>query len=267
MNEQNIIGLVAGRGCLPKDVLVNMKERPVIAAVVGLKGEVDPQLSQFADYYQELPVTQLGAIIGFFKSLNISEVVFAGKVSKEGLFQGGFDAVFQRLLQELPEKNDDAILLAVVKEFEKNELMVAKQTDYLQQCLAQTGSIVGQITAAEMADVQLGFRIAKAMGGLDIGQSVVVKRGVILAVEAIEGTDQAIKRGGVLGGQGAVVVKVSKPSQDERFDVPTIGKSTIMSMIDVGATVLGIEAQKTLITEREQLLELALANQIKIVAV
>ncbi|HEX7712786.1 MAG TPA: LpxI family protein, partial [Bacillota bacterium] len=116
-------------------------------------------------------------------------------------------------------------------------------------------------------DVRLGFRVAKNMGGLDIGQSVVVKQGVVLAVEAIEGTDQAIRRGGSLGGPGSVVVKVSKPQQDERFDVPTVGKSTVESMIAAGSGVLGIEARKTLVTEQKDLMELAVRHQLKIVAI
>jgi UDP-2,3-diacylglucosamine hydrolase len=247
--DKKKIGLVAGRGYLPLEVLSEIKKRSATSVVVGLKGEVDPKISGLADHYQELATGHLGEIIGFLKSFDIQELVLAGKVTKETLFHGGFDPVFLQLLQELPEKNDDAILKGVVNEFNKNGLPVAKQTDYLHHLLAEPGPIAGEITEDESADVKLGYRVAKAIGGLDIGQSVVVKRGVVLAVEAIEGTDQAIIRGGKLGGPGTVVVKVSKPNQDERFDVPTIGKSTIKSMIIAQATVLGIEAQKTLITE------------------
>ena len=110
-------------------------------------------------------------------------------------------------------------------------------------------------------------RMAKASGDLDIGQTVVVKNGVVLAVEAIEGTDRAIIRGGELGGPGSVVVKVSKPRQDERFDVPTVGKGTLESMIEAKATILAVEAEKTLLTEKEFVLEMAESNGIKIVAV
>jgi DUF1009 family protein len=265
--DKKKIGLVAGRGYLPLEVLSEIKKRSATSVVVGIKGEVIPEISGLADYYQELAVGHLGEIISFLKSFDIQELVLAGKVTKETLFHGGFDPVFQQLLQELPEKNDDAILLGVVNEFNQNGLSVAKQTDYLHHLLAEPGPIIGEITKDESADVQLGYRVAKAIGGLDIGQSVVVKRGVVLAVEAIEGTDQVIIRGGKLGGPGTVVVKVSKPNQDERFDVPTIGKSTIESMIIAQATVLGIEAQKTLITEGNQLFELATRDKIKIVAV
>lgn len=267
MIEQKKIGLIAGRGNLPFEVLAEIKKRAAISVVVGVKGEVNPEINRLADHYQELGVGHLGAIIDFLKSHRIHQLVFAGKVSKEALFHGGFDAKLQQLLQSLPQKNDDAILLAIVKEFEKNGVPVAKQTDYLKHLLAKPGPIIGEVTALELADIQFGFRIAKAIGGLDIGQSVIVKQGVILAVEAIEGTDQSIIRGGKLGGPGTVVVKVSKPNQDERFDVPTIGKSTIESMINAGATVLGVEAHKTLITEEKQLSELALLHKIRLIAV
>ena len=264
---QKNIGLVAGRGHLPFEVLEEIKRRGARSLVGGLRGEVDTGVPGMADEYQELSVCRLGDIIGYFKSFEIAEVVFAGKVCKEALFQNDFDPVFLAVLKNLPEKNDDAILLAVVKEFEKNGLLVAKQTDYLQRLLAQPGPVIGEVTEREMDDVRLGFRVAKAIGGMDIGQSVVVKQGVVLAVEAIEGTDQAIIRGGKLGGAGAVVVKVSKPFQDERFDVPTVGKSTIDSMISIQAAVLGVEAQKTLITEKKEFLELAASHKIKIIAV
>jgi DUF1009 family protein len=267
MAEQKVIGLIAGRGNLPVEVLAEIKRRGAISVVAGVKGEAGPELRELADHYRELPVGHLGENIDYLKSYPVHEVVMAGKVTKEAIFQGGFDLKFQQLLQNLPEKNDDAILLAIVKEFEKNGLPIAKQTGYLKAIMAKPGPIIGEMTPQELADIKLGFRMAKAIGGLDIGQSVVVKQGIVLAVEAIEGTDQAIIRGGKLGGAGAVVVKVSKPNQDERFDVPTIGKSTIESMISAGASVLGVEADKTIITEEKQLCELASLNKIKIIAV
>lgn len=267
MPEQKVIGLIAGRGNLPVEVLAEIKRQGAISVVVGVKGEAGAEISGLADYYRELVVGHLGEIIDYLKSYPVQEVVMAGKVTKEALFHGGFDLKIQQLLQNLPEKNDDAILLAIVKEFEKNGLPVSKQTDYLKALMAKPGPVIGEITPVELADIKLGFRMAKAIGGLDIGQTVVVKQGIVLAVEAIEGTDQAIIRGGKFGGAGAVVVKVSKPNQDERFDVPTIGKSTIESMISAGASVLGIEADKTIITEEKQLYELASMHKIKIIAI
>jgi UDP-2,3-diacylglucosamine hydrolase len=260
------IGLVAGRGVLPFEVLAEIKSRGQSSVVIGLKGECDPGIAHLANFYQEIALGQLGAIIAAFKQENIAELVFAGKVGKEALFNEGFDQVFHQLLAALPQKNDDAILLALVEEFGKNGMTVAKQTDYLHHLLAVRGMILGQVSETEMVDISLGFKMAKAIGDLDIGQSVVVKKGVVLAIEAIEGTDQAIVRGGTLGGAGSVVVKVSKPKQDERFDVPTIGEKTIESMIKAKATVLAIEAGKTLIVQKEEILVLAAENRIKIIA-
>ncbi|WP_243662957.1 LpxI family protein [Hydrogenispora ethanolica] len=266
MNRQAGVGLVAGRGRLPFDALQEIKSRGYRAVVVGLAGEVDPEIAQKADDFQLLPAGKLGSIIETFHRQAVKEVVFAGKVGKEALFQGGFDPLCQALLASLPQKNDDAVLLAIVEAFEKQGIHVAKQTDYLRHLLAPAGMRLGEISAVENGDLQLGFRMAKVSGELDIGQSVIVKNGVVLAVEAIEGTDQAILRGGTLGGPGAVVVKVSKPKQDERFDVPTVGLSTLQSMITARAGVLGIEAAKTLIVAKEEFLDLAARHGLKIVA-
>lgn len=266
MSKERKVGLIAGRGRLPFDVLAEIGAMGARSVVIGLQGECNPEIRGLADCYRELPAGQLGAIIETLKNEGVGELVFAGKIGKEALFQGGHDQLVQRILASLPQKNDDAVLLALVNEFARNGLVVAKQTDYLRRLLAPEGMIAGNVSAEELADVKLGFRMAKAIGGLDIGQSVVVKKGVILAVEAIEGTDQAIIRGGSLGGPGAVVVKVSKPNQDERFDVPTIGRTTLESMIQVKAGVLGIEAGKTLIAEKEGLMALAAENRIKIIA-
>lgn len=266
MAEGKSIGLVAGRDHLPFLVLSEIKRRNANGVVIGLKGEVDPKLAGEADVYREIEIGRMQEMIDFFKQENVVEMVMAGKVKKETIFGGKFDPRLQRLLQGLPVKNDDAVLLAVVNEFEQNGFQVAKQTEYLRDFLAPSGPILGEITPEEMADLKLGYRMAKASGELDFGQSVVVKQGVVLAVEAIEGTDEAIIRGGKLGGPGAVVVKVSKPKQDERFDVPTVGRTTIESMAKVKAEILGLEAGKTLIVEREEMMVLAKDYHIKIFA-
>lgn len=266
-NVDNLkIGLVAGRGRLPFDVINQIRARGHDSITVGLKGEVDPELSECSTRYISIAPGYLEEIIRYFQENNVQEVVFAGKVGKEALFTGGFDQLLQNILKNLPQKNDDAILGAIVNAFEDNGLKIAKQSDYLLDFLIPPGVFNGDLSKEELADLRLGFQMAKASGGLDIGQSVVVKQGVVLAVEAIEGTDQAIIRGGLLGGPGAVVVKVSKPNQDERFDIPTIGRTTIESMIQVKASILGVEARKTLITQKNELLELAAKNGIKVIS-
>ncbi len=261
------LGIVAGSGYLPFEVIKEIQRQGHQAWVVGLENEANRELGGLADRYQEVSVCRLGEIITTLNEWEVETVVWAGKVSKRSLFMGGFDQTIQRILATLPQKNDDALLLAFVKEFEEHGLKIAKQTEYLQQMLVPAGILCGELTPLELIDVKFGFQMAKAIGGLDIGQSVVVKHGAVLAAEAIEGTDQAIIRGGKLGGAGAVVVKVSKPNQDERFDVPTVGLTTLESMIQVGAKVLAIEAEKTFFLDREACLALAQTNQIKIIAV
>ncbi len=266
MNEGKKIGLIAGRGDLPLAVLKTIKEQGTAAVVIGLKGEASNQLADCAQPYYEYGVGQLVEVLMALKLNQVQEIVFAGKIGKEAIFAGGYDQALVNILSNLPEKNDDAISLAIISQFEKQGFAVAKQTDYLRDLLIPAGSFWGELTKTEEVDVQLGFKMAKAIGELDLGQSVVVKQGVILAVEAIEGTDQAILRGGSLGGPGAVVVKTSKPNQDLRFDVPTVGRETITNMIKVGATVLAVEAEKTFVVDKEESLALAQANNIKVVA-
>lgn len=266
MHSELKVGLVAGRGFLPVEVLSGIKSCGKKAIVIGVKGECRPEIRAMADVYQEYGLGRLGKVIEVMKQEGVQELVFAGKVGKEAIFGDGLDELSQKLLASLPQKNDDSILLAVVHEFEKNGMTVLKQTDYLQHLLAEPGNIVGTVAENEMSDIRLGFKMAKVMGDLDIGQSVVVKNGVVLAVEAIEGTDQAIVRGGTLGGPGSVVVKVSKPKQDLRFDVPTIGKNTIESMIKAGSKILAIETGKTFLVEKADVFSLAAENQIKIIS-
>lgn len=263
----NRCGLIAGRGNLPFEVIREMAVRGDEPFVIGLKGEVSPELTGQVKRYIEIAPGNLKQMIDYFKMNEVEKLVFAGKVGKEAIFGNGLDELLMKLLRGLPQKNDDAILGAIVEEFEKNGIHIAKQTDYLKNLLVPAGPMLGEFTEAEWRDIRLGFKMAKASGKLDIGQSVVVKQGVVLAVEAIEGTDKAIRRGGELGGPGAVVVKVSKPKQDERFDVPTIGRTTLETMIEVKAAILAVEAGATLLTQRDAVLELARQHGIKIVAV
>jgi len=185
MNQK--CGLIAGRGNLPFEVVREIARRQDEAVVIGLKGEVKPELSSLVSRYTEIAPGNLGEMIAYFRKEQVDKAVFAGKVGKEAIFTGGFDALLLELLNALPQKNDDAILGAVVDVFEANGIRIMKQTDYLRKSLVKPGNLIGELTAAEYQDVKLGFRMAKASGELDIGQTVVVKNGVVLAVEAIKG--------------------------------------------------------------------------------
>ena len=192
-----------------------------------------------------------------------------GKVTKELLFNGAVqpDARMLQLIMSLPDRKDDTIMMAFVRELAKAGIQAFDQTALIRKLMPRRGTITKrEPTEQERKDMEFGFRIAKELGRFDIGQTVVVKNRAVMALEAIEGTDACIERGGKLAYGGAVVAKASKPQQDSRFDVPTVGYRTIEQMAQVGATALAIEAGKTLLVEREQMIALADAKGISIVA-
>ncbi|MBR6710078.1 MAG: UDP-2,3-diacylglucosamine diphosphatase LpxI, partial [Selenomonadaceae bacterium] len=197
------------------------------------------------------------------------KVTMLGKVTKELLFNGKVqpDARMLQLLMSLPDRNDDTVMMMFVQELAKAGIQAFDQTALIKALMPQPGTISKrEPTDAERADMEFGFKIAKELGRLDIGQTVVVKNQAVMALEAIEGTDACIRRGGELAHGGAVVVKTAKPQQDNRFDVPAVGKQTIESMAAVGAKALAIEAGSTLLVEKEQVLALAEEKGITIVA-
>jgi DUF1009 family protein len=182
----------------------------------------------------------------------------AGKVSKTLLYKSRIrpDLRAVKLLFSLKDKKDDSILLAITKELEEEGIHLLDITRFSRGIITPDGILTNnKPTDDEWKDVQFGWKIAKEIGRLDIGQTVVVKNQAVMAVEAIEGTDEAIKRGGKLAGSGAVIVKVSKPNQDMRFDVPVVGLTTLKAMIDVGAKVLAVESEKSIILNREKIIE------------
>ena len=192
-----------------------------------------------------------------------------GKVTKELLFNGAVqsDMRMLQLILSLPDRKDDTIMIAFVRELAKAGIQTFDQTALIRKLMPRRGTITKrEPTELERQDMEFGFRIAKELGRFDIGQTVVVKNLAVMALEAIEGTDACIERGGKLANGGAVIAKVSKPQQDNRFDVPTVGYRTIEQMAQVGATALAIEAGKTLLVEREQMIALADAKGISIVA-
>ncbi|MDI3279746.1 MAG: UDP-2,3-diacylglucosamine diphosphatase LpxI [Bacillota bacterium] len=253
------IGIVAGAGRLPVAFGRAAREQGLRTVVVNLAPHPDPELARVADELYSLPAGFLDRIIRTLQDAGAADLVLVGKVSKELLYQGQeLDWRFQRLLERISDRNDDSLLRALVEEFEREGLRVHQQTLLIGSLLPGAGVLSRRSPdLREREDMRFGFERAKAVAGLDIGQTVVVKEKAVLAVEAIEGTDAAIRRGGTLGRGGAVVVKVSKPNQDLRFDIPTVGLSTIRTMIEVGASALGIEAGKTFLLDREETLRCA----------
>ena len=251
------VGLFAGVGNLPVEFMRAAKSLGHRVVVIAVVDGVAPELAKEADVYYEINVAKLDKIM-------------IGKVTKEILFKGlKFpDLRAIKLLAKLRNRKDDTIMLAIVDELAKDGLEVVDQTRYLKPLMPPVGVLTKRHpTEKEEADIRFGFATAKAIGGMDIGQTVVVKHTAVMAVEAIEGTDACIRRGGQLGRGEAVVVKVAKPNQDPRFDVPAVGKDTIQSMLDSQCTVLAMEAGRTLFVEQDEVLRLANEHHLVICAV
>ena len=248
---------------------------------VGLRGHADPALAAICDEWYPSGVAQLGWHIRFFRRRGIHQATLAGKLFKHKLILGKFGwlpllpdlrtirAFFPLFVTRRQNRNDDALLNVVVQEYAKSGIRLAPATDFAPELLVKLGTLTRrQVTAAERDDIAFGWQLAKEMGRLDVGQSVVVKGRAVVAVEAIEGTDECILRAGQLCPQGGfTVVKVAKPQQDMRFDVPTIGIGTIETIAAAGGKVLAIEAGKTILLDEGDVIRLADAKGISIVAV
>ena len=263
------IGLLAGAGKLPVECARAAKLLGYEVYAVALLPETDAELKESTADCQFISIAHLDDVLNYLKEHQVSKVTMIGKVTKELLFSGKVqpDARMMKLIMELPDRKDDTIMMMFVRELAKAGIQACDQTALIRRLMPHRGVITKrEPTAEERKDMEFGFRMAKEIGRLDVGQTAVVKNMAVMALEAIEGTDACIHRGGELARGGAVVAKVAKPQQDDRFDVPTVGLATIQSMVDVGATALAIEADKTLLVEREEMLALAEANNITIAA-
>ena len=263
------LGILAGAGKLPVECARAAQQMGYEVYAVGLLRETDPEIAEFAADFQSISVGQLEAILNYLQSKDLHLITMIGKVTKELLFNGAVipDVKMLQLIMSLPDRSDDTIMMAFVRELARAGMQTFDQTALIRKLMPHRGTITKrEPTEEERQDIEFGLLIAKELGRLDIGQTVVVKNRAVMALEAIEGTDACIIRGGKLANGGAVVAKVSKPQQDNRFDVPTIGYKTIESMIEAGATALAIEADKTLLVERDKVIALAEEKGITIVA-
>lgn len=260
--------LIAGAGEIPQILASSAKSQGASFVAIALTEAAIAPLDSFADRVYRLSIGQVGKIIKTIKKEGIEKVVFIGKVKKDLLFEKiRFDLKALKLLASLRNRNDDTIMLAIVDEFAKNGIEVVDQTTYLRQMMPKEGILTKRKpTNEEWDDIRYGMDMAKRSASLDIGQTVVVRNLSIMAVEAIEGTDEAIIRGGALAKRAAVVAKVAKPDQDQRFDVPTVGMKTLDSMSSVGAKVLSIEAERTFFLKLDEVVARADALGISIVS-
>lgn len=263
------IGLLAGVGRLPVEFARAASGMGITVIAVGVVPGIDAELAEAAAKMYHIAAGELDKIIATLTAEGVEQVAMIGKVTKELMFGGTvvMDSRMQRLLAGLPNRSDDTIMLGVVKELAAAGIGVADQTALIRQLMPGPGVLTRrQPSEAEAADMEFGVGMAKQIGALDIGQTVVVKNRAVMAVEAIEGTDACIKRGAALGRGGVTVAKVAKPNQDLRFDVPSVGPDTIRSMVDSGAVALVIEAGKTLLVDRKTTLAIADEHDITIVA-
>ena len=263
------VGLIAGNGRFP--VLFARTARAEGAEVIAVahEGETEPDLAEHVDSLTWIRVGQLEAIIRAFKERGVERAVMAGGIRKAALMEHfSPDARALAFLSRLGTWSDDAVLRGVAAEIESEGIEVVESTLFLGSILTPEGSLTSRVpTDAEWRDVRYGFAVAKGIGHWDVGQTVVVKSGIVLAVEALEGTDAALSRGGELGRGGAVAVKASKPRQDLRFDVPAVGPKTVPVCAGAGIAVLALEAGKTLLLEREAMLSAAEAAGLAVVGV
>jgi len=252
------IGLIAGYGHFPLELAESLNQAGYEVHTVAAREETFPEIEKITASTCWLHVGQIGGMIKAFKRAGVTEVVMAGKVRKLHLFRNFRpDLTAMKGLLRLKDKRDDSILNTIADLLHEGGLTLIDQTLYAGQMLAGKGHLAGPAAKKREADMIFGFAQAKGIAGLDIGQTVIVQKQAVLAVEAIEGTDESIKRGGSLGSGEAAVIKVAKPEQDLRFDVPAVGPDTLETMKASGCNLLVVEAGKTLMIERQRFIELA----------
>ena len=265
------LGLIAGQGDFPLlfAEAVSLLKQPLV--VFGVKGITDTRVEKFAKETHYLELGSLGGLVDLLKRTKIKKIVLAGGIPKKNMYNPQFemDETAKGFMRQTRNKGDDHILKALQFFLKaKCGVSIVDSRIFLKNILAPKGLMTRRgLTASEKNDLRFGWRIAKGIGKMDIGQTVVVKEGVVVAVEALEGTDAAIRRGGQLSGQGTVIVKVSKPNQDLRFDLPCVGLTTLESMKAVGARVIAVEAGKTIMLFKEKLIETANRENLSIMGI
>ena len=263
------IGLIAGNGRFPIIFADNARRLGYHVSAVAHEGETEPELAGHVDRIHWIKIGQLNKLIKAFKEDGVHQAVMLGGIKKTHVFTT-LRPDFRTLAMatRLALWKDDDILRELAKELEREGIAICESTFGLEGILVEEGTLTARAPSEkEWEDIRYGWEVAHDIGRLDIGQCVVIKDRVVVAVEAVEGTDEAIKRGGDLAKEGAVVVKRSKPQQDLRFDLPAVGPRTIEVMASVKASVLAIEAGRTILLDREIMLEKAQAVRIAIVGI
>ena len=260
-------GLIAGNGQFPFLVVEGAKKQGASLAVVAIKEETDKLIEQVADTVVWVGIGQLGKMISFFKEQGVTQAIMAGQVKHVQIFSGALpDVRMLKMLWNLPKRNTDSLIGGVADEMAKEGIELIDSTYLIQDQLAPFGVLTKRKPSdIEQQNIAYGLHIAHEIARLDLGQTIVVRANACVAIEAMEGTDATIRRAGELARGKLTVVKVAKPDQDMRFDVPVVGVPTIETMIKAGATCLSITAGKTLIFDRDDMVDLANANKICVV--
>ena len=268
MKLPEILGIIAGNGVYPRLLAAAARKAGVEKiAAAAFTGETDPVLHEHVDVIEWMRVGQLGRLLKFFRGQDIHHAIMAGQIAPKNLFDLRPDLKALMLMGKLKQRNAESIFAAIADELAKIDVNLLPATTFLEDSLAPAGLIAGQkLSRREEEDVDLGWKIAKEIARLDIGQTVIVKNGTVLAIEALEGTNEAMRRGGMLAREDAVMVKVAKANQDMRFDVPVIGIETMRVAAEAKLHVIAVEAKKTLLLDRDAISALANCSNISIVA-
>ena len=260
MADQRIIGIIAGNGVYPETFARAARSKcpDVKLVAAAFEGETSPDFLDLVDASAWFRVGQLGKMIKFFKAQKAAEAIMVGQIAPKNLFDLRPDLRTLMLLARLKERNAESLFGGIADELGKDNIRLLPATTFLEDLLPAPGTVCGPpLKKRQIEDAEFGFRIAKETSRLDIGQTVVVRHGTVLAVEAFEGTNSCVKRGGELGkGKDVMLVKVSKPDQDFRFDVPVIGPHTVQACVDAGVKSIAVEARKTLLLERDTIFKL-----------
>jgi len=262
------LGLIAGNGKFPFLVLEGAKRAGTSVAVAAIREETDPAIESLAERLTWVGIGQLGKMLRFFKDEGVDKAIMAGQVKHVQIFSRAIpDVRMLKMLLRLPRRNTDALIGAVANELASEGIELIDSTFFLKDQLPQPGTLTRRAPdQRERSDVEYGLEIARGIAGMDLGQTIVVRDRACVAIEAMEGTDAVIRRAGELVRGRLTVVKIAKPDQDMRFDVPVVGVPTIESMKDSRATCLCLTAGKTLMFDREAMVKLADRHKIAILA-
>lgn len=266
---ENKQGLIAGDGTLPVKMAQYAKENGFEVVCISLSNDNLSQLKKYCSKVYSCHPGEINKIEGILKNEEIKQLTFLGKVNKSVLLKlYKFDSRAIEILKTVTRLNDDEVMLLIVKEMEKLGITVLDQTIFIKNLMIPAG-VLGKHkpTKEQMEDVNYGFWLAKEMGKVDVGQSVVIKDKMVMAVEAIEGTDKCIRRGAKLAKKNSCVVKVAKPKQDKRFDIPTVGLRTLHTMRRYKSNLLAVEANETIIVDQEKVIKYADEHNIVLMAV